>query len=90
MGVFARLLRKDKPQSKGSEEASTSEAQAGTLTAEPDSEAKLEDAAQASADAEAAETSADSTGTASDGAEIPKQQSAGEAADNEADEGARK
>jgi hypothetical protein len=95
MGVFARLLRKDKPKSKESEEASTTEPQADTPTAQPGAKA---DAAEAAEEAnEAAETedgpaeqSAESPESeSSDGVEIPKQQSTEEAADNEADEGAR-
>ncbi|MEY9994812.1 hypothetical protein ABIE67_006844 [Streptomyces sp. V4I8] len=85
MGVFARIFRR----SKATEEASTVEAQADTPTAEPateeaaeakgSAETKTEDAAEPSA----AEPDAD------DGVEIPKQQSADEAADSEAGEGAR-
>ncbi|MCX4904942.1 hypothetical protein OHA11_11465 [Streptomyces sp. NBC_00878] len=94
MGVFARLLRKDGPKSKGSDEASTAEAQADTVTAE--SGADAEEAAKGSATAEtetssaAATESAESDESAAEGVEIPKQQSADEAADSEAGEGARK
>ncbi|MCF3120680.1 hypothetical protein IPZ68_13350 [Streptomyces arenae] len=96
MGVFARFRRKIKD----SEEASTTEAAAATLTAEPE-EAK--DSPEASADAKpAAEADTDAESAAEDkpaetaeaaaaeGVEIPKQQSAEEAADNEAGESARK
>ncbi|WP_328844550.1 hypothetical protein [Streptomyces sp. NBC_00258] len=94
MGVFARLLRKDGPKSKGSEEASPAEAEAGTVTDE--SGADAEDAAKGSATAEpetssgAATESAESDESAAEGVEIPKQQSVEEAADSEAGEGARK
>ncbi|MDQ1025646.1 hypothetical protein QF035_003228 [Streptomyces umbrinus] len=93
MGVFARLLRKDGPKSKGSEEASTAEAEAVAVTAEPGADA--EDAAKGSEKAEtetssAATDSAESEESAAEGVEIPKQQSAEEAADSEAGEGARK
>ncbi|MFE7273199.1 hypothetical protein [Streptomyces sp. NPDC057623] len=88
MGVFARIFRR----SKTTEEASTVEAQADTPTAEPAAEeaaetkgsveTKAEDAAESAA-AESVEADGD------DGVEIPKQQSADEAADSEAGEGAR-
>ncbi|PAZ14687.1 hypothetical protein CLM62_17145 [Streptomyces sp. SA15] len=89
MGVFARLLRR----SKATEEASTAEAKADTPTAEPavqeaaeakgSTEATTEDAVEAKA-AEA------DTDTADEGVEIPKQQSADEAADREAGDSAHK
>ncbi len=96
MGVFARLLRKDGPKSKGPEEASTAEAQADTLMAE--SGADAEEAAKGSAEAEPETESAAATATATaesdesaaDGVDIPKQQSAEEAADSDAGEGAHK
>jgi hypothetical protein len=88
MGVFARLFRR----SKATEEASTVEAQADTPTAEQaeeetaeakgSAEAKSEEAAQPAA-AESVEADGD------DGVEIPKQQSADDAADSEAGESAR-
>lgn len=88
MGVFAKIFRR----SKATEEASTVEAQADTPTAEPateeaaeakgSAETKTEDAAEPKA-AEPVEADAE------DGVEIPKQQSADEAADSEAGEGAR-
>ncbi|MFE6178511.1 hypothetical protein [Streptomyces sp. NPDC056464] len=88
MGVFARIFRR----SKTTEAASTAEVQADTPTAEPAAEesaeakgaaeTKAEDAAQPAA-AESVEADGD------DGVEIPKQQSADEAADSEAGEGAR-
>ncbi|MGW1030471.1 hypothetical protein ACWD4J_43720 [Streptomyces sp. NPDC002577] len=96
MGVFARFLRR----SKGKEEASTAEAPAESLTAE--SGAETEEAKGSSevgtnpvdntdTDAEAQETAeADAEKNTAESVEIPKQQSAEEAADNEAGEGARK
>ncbi|MGW6055867.1 hypothetical protein [Streptomyces sp. NPDC055189] len=111
MGVFARFRRK----SKDTEEASTTEAAAGTLTAEPEAdgeapepetgkeEAKVEAAAEdetkadakADGDAETEGKTEDKTESSEEAAaenvDIPKQQSAEKAADNdEADEGARK
>ncbi|MEU6672571.1 hypothetical protein [Streptomyces sp. NPDC046925] len=120
MGVFARFRRK----SKDAEEASTADAAAGTLTAEPEAagetpesesgkeEGKTEAAAGDETEAEAeagkadagtgAEADAETAGKTEDEAkgsdeaaaenvDIPKQQSAEKAADNdEADEGARK
>jgi len=86
MGVFARFLRR----SKGKEDASTAEAPAESLTA--GSEAKAEEAkgsSEAETKAEAAAAAEDSKNTA-ESVEIPKQQSADEAADNEAGEDARK
>jgi hypothetical protein len=87
MGVFSRFRRK----SKTAAEASTEEATASTLTADSPIECSSEaeaskDAAEVTeaADAEVSETAA------AEGVEIPKQQSAEEAADNEAGEGARK
>jgi hypothetical protein len=95
MGVFAMFRRK----SKGTEEASTTEAQAATLTAEPeaeDSSPETSEAADTSAAAEAAEPEASTEAAdtpeaaAAEPVEIPKQQSAEQAADSEAGEGARK
>ncbi|MEV8315689.1 hypothetical protein AB0Q95_16120 [Streptomyces sp. NPDC059900] len=115
MGVFARFRRK----SKDTEEASTADAAAGTLTAEPEAagespeaetgkeEGKAEAAAgdetkagtKADAETEAGAEAAGKTEDEAEGSEeaaaenvdIPKQQSAEKAADNdEADEGARK
>ncbi|MGW7663560.1 hypothetical protein [Streptomyces sp. NPDC054756] len=94
MGVFARIFGR----SKVSEEASSAEvgADAGTETAEPAAEAAAETAepsgpsgAEAEETAPAAAAGTDGTGT-DDGVEIPKQQSADEAADSEAGEGARR
>ncbi|KOX46832.1 hypothetical protein ACUJ8N_27835 [Streptomyces sp. ESR1.13] len=94
MGVFARLFRR----SKSTEEASAGEtrtgtpdtggaAEAGTAEAPEPGDAGPRDTAEAG---EATGT----TGTVAEGGDsesvgIPKQQSAGEAVDNEADKGAR-
>lgn len=87
MGVFARLFRR----SKATEEASTVEVQADTPTAEQAAEETAE--AKGSTEAQAEEpapTAPESVATGGDdGVEIPKQQSADEAADSEAGEGAR-
>ncbi|MFE9023698.1 hypothetical protein ACFYNL_34700 [Streptomyces sp. NPDC007808] len=94
MGVFARLFRR----SKATEEASTAEAQADTPSAEPAAEGAAQAQESAAAEVEEAKTESDkdrSTAAESvdadtdDGVEIPKQQSADEAADSEAGEGAR-
>ncbi|MGW7265614.1 hypothetical protein [Streptomyces sp. NPDC054842] len=85
MGVFARLLRR----SKAAEEASTAEAEAGTVTAATDAEAPDEAKGRPGTEGEAAAEESSEAG-ASDGVDIPKQQSADEAADSEAGEGARK
>ncbi|MEV6173799.1 hypothetical protein AB0L99_37015 [Streptomyces sp. NPDC051954] len=87
MGVFARLFRR----SKATEEASTAEAQAGTPTAEPAAdEAEGTEAAETKAPAEAAEEAVETVeATAGEGVEIPKQHSAEDSADRDADEGAR-
>ncbi|MYR42222.1 hypothetical protein [Streptomyces sp. SID5910] len=88
MGVFARLFRR----SKATEEASAAETRAETPA--PGSAAD-EDAAEAkgSAVAGAEETAAavpePAEAADSESVGIPKQQSAGEAVDNEADKGAR-
>jgi hypothetical protein len=85
MGVFARLLRR----SKAAEEASAAEAQTGPVTA--GSDAETPDEAKGSPGTEGEAPTEESSGaTASDGVDIPKQQSADEAADSEAGEGARK
>ncbi|GHH26899.1 hypothetical protein [Streptomyces lanatus] len=88
MGVFARIFRR----SKASEEASTAEVQADTPTAEAAAEqtAEAEGSVEAQAEDTAQPVSAESVeGDGDDGVEIPKQQSADEAADSEAGEGAR-
>lgn len=91
MGVFARLLRR----SKAAEEASTAEAGAATPTAEPEAEKAAEATESAEAETTAgtdAGDTAEPTATeaveagAAEGVDIPKQQSADEAA---AGEGAR-
>ncbi|MFI9808103.1 hypothetical protein ACIHEJ_27680 [Streptomyces sp. NPDC052301] len=95
MGVFARLLGR----SKAAQEASATEAQAGTepTGAEAEAAESAEGAGTAEAEASAEDEREDVTarsdaGTdeASEGTGIPKQQSAGEAADSEAGEGARR
>ncbi|MGW0547959.1 hypothetical protein [Streptomyces altiplanensis] len=78
MGLFARFRRK----SKDVVEASPEEAQAGALTGGTPEEAAAEGAAE-----KGAETPGAAEG---EGVEIPKQQSADEAADNEAGENAHK
>ncbi|MEV7195601.1 hypothetical protein AB0N81_27895 [Streptomyces sp. NPDC093510] len=99
MGVFARFRRK----AKDGEEASTTEAAADTLTAEPEAaegspeaDTDSKPAAEAAADNAVAEGAAEDKSAEAaeaadaDGVDIPKQQSAEAAADNEAGEGARK
>ncbi|MFE9123127.1 hypothetical protein [Streptomyces sp. NPDC007172] len=89
MGVFSRFRRK-------AAEASTEEAAGSTPTAGPEagagSDAAEAPAAEAREVSEGAEESgvAEPAGTAAEGVEIPKQQSAEAAADNEAGEGVRK
>jgi hypothetical protein len=94
MGVFARLFRRSKsteetsvaetrtdtpdtPDTEGAAEASPAEA-AETTDAGPRNTAEADEAAGATAE-----------GGDSESVGIPKQQSAGEAVDNEADKGAR-
>jgi hypothetical protein len=84
MGVFARFLRR----SKGKEEASTAEAPAESLTAESATVAKEAKSAETEAAEAEATAAADAENTA-ESVEIPKQQSAEKAADNEAGESAR-
>lgn len=91
MGVFARLLGR----SKTTEETSTAEEQAVAVT--DGSEAQETEAAKGSPEADSGagtESTAEETEAmavpAAEGVEIPKQQSADEAADSEAGEGARK
>ncbi|MEV6651570.1 hypothetical protein [Streptomyces sp. NPDC051219] len=74
MGVFARFRRKSEPSGDGSMAATP--ATGSPASAEP------------AAKAEATEPVA--TDAAAEGVDIPKQQSAEEAADSEAGEGARK
>jgi hypothetical protein len=98
MGVFARLLGR----SKATQEASAAEAQAGpepegaeAAAAEP-AEAEGAESAEARGSAgdgrddETARPEAGTEGDATGSADIPKQQSAEEAADNEAGDGARR
>lgn len=90
MGVFARLLRR----SKATEEASTAAAQDGTPTAQSEAvtvePAETKESAEANEPAEAERTTGEADGgTSGESVEIPQQQSAEEAADSEAGEGAR-
>ncbi|MFD5968113.1 hypothetical protein ACFWGR_18125 [Streptomyces sp. NPDC060311] len=91
MGVFARLFRR----SKNTEETSVAETRTDTPDTEGVAEASAAEAAE-TADAgprntaEADEAAgATAEGGDSESVGIPKQQSAGEAVDNEADKGAR-
>ncbi|MEU1038757.1 hypothetical protein ACFYP4_00195 [Streptomyces sp. NPDC005551] len=84
MGVFARLLRR----SKAAEETSAVAA-AGTVTAGADAD-QAGGAKESPGTGGGAAPEEPSEATASEGVEIPKQQSADEAADSEAGEGARK
>ncbi|WP_399890009.1 hypothetical protein ACGH7X_28750 [Streptomyces sp. BBFR51] len=90
MGVFARLFRR----SKTTEEASAAEKRTDTPDPGLATEEKTAEAAETTdagprntAEADAAAGAAEAGD--SDGVGIPKQQSAGEAVDNEADKGAR-
>ncbi|MEU5598751.1 hypothetical protein [Streptomyces sp. NPDC020298] len=98
MGVFARLLRR----SKATEEASATEPltgaeSGGSEAEEPPEEATPAASAESGASesgvpaSEAASSDGGETGqaAATEATEIPKQQSAEEAADNEAGDGAR-
>ncbi|MEV5019170.1 hypothetical protein ACIGW1_08345 [Streptomyces sp. NPDC053780] len=90
MGVFARLLRK----SKNTEEASAAETGAGGTETERAAEETPAEAAETAESGPRNTAETDEAATApeaadSDGVGIPKQQSAGEAVDNEADKGAR-
>ncbi|MGW0814646.1 hypothetical protein ACWD00_15555 [Streptomyces viridiviolaceus] len=82
MGVFARFLRR----SKTTEDASPAETRADAPAAEVTAEEKAE--AKGPAGAGTKETAEPET-AGSDGVEIPKQQSADGAVDNETDKGAR-
>ncbi|OWA18178.1 hypothetical protein B9W64_09195 [Streptomyces sp. CS159] len=91
MGVFARLFRR----SKGTEETSVAETRTDTPDAGSTADVTTAEAAE-TADAgprntaEADEAAgATAEGGDSESVGIPKQQSAGEAVDNEADKGAR-
>ncbi|MCT9109950.1 hypothetical protein [Streptomyces mirabilis] len=90
MGVFARLLGR----SKATEEASTAAVQADTPTADTEAEV-TEEAKGSSEKSEGSESeggaaaSEPAEATAKDDVEIPQQQTAEKAADNEAGESAR-
>ncbi|MFE5482596.1 hypothetical protein [Streptomyces sp. NPDC056527] len=95
MGVFAMFRRKGK----GAAEASTEEAQAVALTETPEAAEKTEAATPGAEDSETEAPEGSGAGETAEAAavvdaveavEIPKQQSAEVAADNEAGEGARK
>ncbi|MFB7656123.1 MULTISPECIES: hypothetical protein [unclassified Streptomyces] len=90
MGVFARLLRK----SKNTEEASAAETGADGTETERAAEENTAEAAETAESGPRNTAETDEAATApeaadSDGVGIPKQQSAGEAVDNETDKGAR-
>ncbi|MFJ4471574.1 hypothetical protein ACIP2X_29410 [Streptomyces sp. NPDC089424] len=98
MGVFARLFRKSKTtEEKTTEETSTAEtspAEAGTdqPSARPATDEVTEAKASGGTEAGAGTDAAAKTGgegDAPESVEIPQQQSPGQAADSEADEGAR-
>ncbi|MEV4447225.1 hypothetical protein [Streptomyces mirabilis] len=90
MGVFARLLGR----SKTTEEASTAAVQADTRTADTEAEV-TEEAKGSSEKSEGSESEGGAVATepaeatAKDDVEIPQQQTAEKAADNEAGENAR-
>ncbi|MHA5051163.1 hypothetical protein [Streptomyces sp. SD15] len=86
MGVFARLLRR----SKATEEASTAEVQADTQTADAGAEAEVAEEAKGSSESGGEAEAARTAETTTEDVEIPQQQTAEKAADNEAGEGARK
>ncbi|WP_028802326.1 hypothetical protein [Streptomyces sp. 142MFCol3.1] len=85
MGVFARLLRK----SKATEEASTAEVRTGPRGAGAEAEA-VEEAKASSETGDPATAEKPAATAAEEDVEIPQQQTADKAADNEAGEGARK
>ncbi|GAA2487611.1 hypothetical protein [Streptomyces gobitricini] len=88
MGVFARFRRrKETAEASPQEEAVVTSADESAEGAEKPAEAS--DAAASVDSAETAETGPEAA-SADGGVEIPKQQSAEEAADNEAGESARK
>ncbi|MGW0465981.1 hypothetical protein ACWDX6_11995 [Streptomyces sp. NPDC003027] len=94
MGVFAMFRRKGKEAA----EASPQQSEAVALTSDAEEAEGASDAPVAAAEAEATEDGGTAGNTepapavdeAAESVEIPKQQSAGEAADNEAGESARK
>ncbi|MCX4988006.1 hypothetical protein OHB05_30210 [Streptomyces sp. NBC_00638] len=81
MGVFARLLRR----SKSTEEASPAEVETAV---QPDG-TEAEVAAEGSSDNEGEATAGTAGTDTAEDVDIPKQQTAEQAADNEAGEGAR-
>ncbi|MGW5243260.1 hypothetical protein ACWEQN_05195 [Streptomyces sp. NPDC004129] len=85
MGVFARLFRR----SRTTEEAQSVAAEAARATA--GTEAEATDSGKGTAGTETGPEAAteETAPTAEDGVGIPRQQSAAEAAENEAEEGAR-
>ncbi|MER6166009.1 hypothetical protein [Streptomyces violaceorubidus] len=92
MGVFARLFRR----SKNTEEASGAETRTDTPDTGDAAEVKAAEAAEVkaaeaveSADAGPRDTAEADEAADSESVGIPKQQSAGEAVDNDADKGAR-
>ncbi|MET9824151.1 hypothetical protein ABZ038_21500 [Streptomyces sp. NPDC006349] len=95
MGVFARFFRRSKATgSKTTEEASAAEIRTDTPDTGRAAEEKAAGAAEAADTgprntAEADEPAAAAEAGDSEGVGIPKQQSAEEAVDNEADKGAR-
>lgn len=95
MGVFAIFRRRSKAAAPAAEKASATEDAATALTEDTESAsgAEQETAGSTTADEQVREDEAgvaDRVEATGDGAEIPKQQSAQEAADSEAAEGARK
>ncbi|MFI6474729.1 hypothetical protein ACIBL5_31230 [Streptomyces sp. NPDC050516] len=97
MGVFSRFRRK----ADAAVAESTEEVKAATPTAEPETgggtdtaadgpAAEASEVSEASQAAEETEAAEPAEPAAAEGVEIPKQQSAEEAADSEAGEGARK
>ncbi|MFD9466678.1 hypothetical protein [Streptomyces sp. NPDC060027] len=83
MGVFARLLRR----SKAAEEASPAEVETAV---QPDgTEAEAAVAAEGSSENEGEATAGTAGTDTAEDVDIPKQQTAEQAADNEAGEGAR-
>ncbi|GHJ00065.1 hypothetical protein TPA0906_19300 [Streptomyces olivaceus] len=90
MGVFARLLRRSKTTEDASAAGTRAEATETERTADgPAEAAEPADAADPRTTGETDEPAPASEAAEPDGVGIPKQQSAGEAVDNEADKGAR-
>ncbi|MEU0785317.1 hypothetical protein ABZ341_27520 [Streptomyces sp. NPDC006173] len=84
MGVFTRLLRR----SKATEEASTAEAQAPAGPAGTEAEVAVD--AEGSSGSEGGATAATAEAGTAEDVDIPRQQTADQAADNEAGDGARR